>query len=310
MLKKTGLVVLVVVMLVVGLAIPVYAAEDIPPQQGDMITKLAEAVGMSREEFLEELLSGKTTQEILAENGVSQQALSLMRNENQRQPTERVAITALTELLAMSRAEFYQALVDGYTLDALLEAEGLTHDDFSEAYKILAEENVNQALEDGKITEEQAEKMLDKLSDDDLGEQWLRRMDRKQIEQLMKRVQNFASAERIAPILGMDAAELKQALRGGDTLANVIENQGMDEQNVLGNLIAEAIEQVETALAEGKITADQAERILERMESEDFGQVAWQRILTTSFTPRDVSARETLNKMHALVEKFHNKFGH
>jgi hypothetical protein len=81
-----------------------------------------------------------------------------------------------------------------------------------------------------------------------------------------------------ATALGMDAQELKDALKGGQTLAQVAESKGVDVQVVIDALVAEATARIDAALAAGRIDAARADELKSNLTD---------RITTRVNTPRE-----------------------
>ena len=79
----------------------------------------------------------------------------------------------------------------------------------------------------------------------------------------------------LAEVLGMDVDELKDALRAGQTPQELAEAQGLDWEEVQAQLQEQALEAARERLAqaveEGKLTQEQADAILERMENAPLG---------------------------------------
>jgi len=83
----------------------------------------------------------------------------------QRSNRNRVGSEVLTELLGLSQAEIREAFQDGSTLADLAEAQGVATDDLVDALVAEAEERVNEKLEAGDITQEQADTRLDGIEE-------------------------------------------------------------------------------------------------------------------------------------------------
>lgn len=64
--------------------------------------------------------------------------------------------------------------------------------------------------------------------------------------------------ETVATIIGIDVQELMEALRDGSTIAEVAAANGSSADAVINGLVAEANERIDEAVAEGKLSADQA----------------------------------------------------
>ena len=78
-----------------------------------------------------------------------------------------------------------------------------------------------------------------------------------------------AVLETVAEMLGLTPEELGSELRGGKTVAEVAEAQGVDTQSIVVAVNAEVQEWVQKAVDEGRLTQEQADRILEQMADAD-----------------------------------------
>lgn len=81
-----------------------------------------------------------------------------------------------------------------------------------------------------------------------------------------------------ATALGMDPTELKDALKGGQTLAQVAESKGVDVQVVIDALVAEATSRIDEAVAAGRIDAARGDELKAKLT---------ERITTQVNTPRE-----------------------
>jgi polyhydroxyalkanoate synthesis regulator phasin len=66
-----------------------------------------------------------------------------------------------------------------------------------------------------------------------------------------------------ADALGIDVAELRERLRGGETIADVATDLGVDVQTVIDALVADVAARLDEAVADGRIDAEQAEQRLD-----------------------------------------------
>jgi len=78
-----------------------------------------------------------------------------------------------------------------------------------------------------------------------------------------------AVMETVAEMLGLTPEDLGSELRGGKTVAEVAEAQGVDTQSIVDAVNAEVQEWVQQAVDEGRLTQEQADRILEGMADFD-----------------------------------------
>lgn len=67
-----------------------------------------------------------------------------------------------------------------------------------------------------------------------------------------------------ATALGITAEELRTALRSGSTIAQVAESEGVELQTVIDAMVAEVSEKLDEAVADGRLTREQADERLQR----------------------------------------------
>jgi len=72
----------------------------------------------------------------------------------------------------------------------------------------------------------------------------------------------FGGGADLADILGLEQADLREAIVGGQTLADVAAEQGVDTQDLIDAIVDAAEERVATALESGRIDQDKADEIL------------------------------------------------
>jgi polyhydroxyalkanoate synthesis regulator phasin len=69
-----------------------------------------------------------------------------------------------------------------------------------------------------------------------------------------------------AEALGMTADELLTELQGGKSIADVANERGVDPQTIADSILASMKDNLAQAVADGKITQEQADQMLSRME--------------------------------------------
>jgi polyhydroxyalkanoate synthesis regulator phasin len=110
-------------------------------------------------------------------------------------------------------------------------------------------------VEDGSITQEQADEVATTLGEADLG--WHGHHG------------GWHGLETAAEALGMTEDELRTALEvDGATLATVAEDRGVDVQTVVDALAADVRERVAEAVEEGRLTQEQADQRLADLEQQ------------------------------------------
>ncbi|MEM9203446.1 MAG: hypothetical protein AAGC53_17500 [Actinomycetota bacterium] len=70
----------------------------------------------------------------------------------------------------------------------------------------------------------------------------------------------------LAETLGVDGAEIREAIQNGDSIADIAEAQGIDLDSVVDSLIDGAEERLDAAVEAGRIDADQAAEMLAQAE--------------------------------------------
>jgi hypothetical protein len=74
-------------------------------------------------------------------------------------------------------------------------------------------------------------------------------------------------SEAVAEILGMEQDELRAELEGGATLAEIAEANGVDPDDLVDQLVADATERIDEKVAEGRIDeAEAAEKLADKTE--------------------------------------------
>lgn len=72
----------------------------------------------------------------------------------------------------------------------------------------------------------------------------------------------FGGGADLAEVLGLEQAELREAIAGGQSLADVAAEQGVDTQDLVDALVDAAEERVTTGLENGRIDQEKADEIL------------------------------------------------
>jgi uncharacterized protein YidB (DUF937 family) len=74
-------------------------------------------------------------------------------------------------------------------------------------------------------------------------------------------------ADSLAELFGISADELARARDEGKTLSDLAQEKGVSEERVLNTVLAGRREALNKAVAEGRVTQQQADAMLERMET-------------------------------------------
>ena len=179
----------------------------------------------------------------------------------------------VTELLGLTQEELKAGFEEGKTLVEIAAEQGVSEAELVEALVTAATDRINQAVVDGKLTEEEAAEKIAGLE-----------------EAVTTRV-NAAPGEghrgghgrpgrhfrgEVLEELGLDRDDVRAGLQDGQTLAEIAADAGVSEADLIAALVEAANERIDQALEDGKITAEEAaekkasveEKITERVNAE------------------------------------------
>lgn len=161
---------------------------------------------------------------------------------------------AIAKALGISVEELQAARSEGKTLSDLAEEQGVDLEVIRVARQAALEEVVQQAVEGGLVTQEQAE---DLLSHEGHQGPHGRRSDNPHHERGI-----HGDHSSIAERLGITIDELQAARAEGKTLADLAEELGIDLEEVRAGMRGVDAEALQQAVEEGRITQEQADKIL------------------------------------------------
>jgi hypothetical protein len=156
--------------------------------------------------------------------------------------------------------------------DAVARHLGISSQELEDATRAAAIDQVDAALEEGRITEEQAEELKSRIESGDvppfLGPGLFFGGPRGDGEHEFGFGFGFHFGEKLdaaAEYLGVTEEELRSALREGKSLAEIAEEQGKSVDGLKDALLAAAETRLNEAVADEELTREQADRILERL---------------------------------------------
>jgi Rad3-related DNA helicase len=165
-------------------------------------------------------------------------------------------------------------------LNAVARHLGVTPQELEDATKAAAIDQVNAALEDGRLTEEQANELKERIEAGDRppffgpGFGFFGGFHHGLGPGLVDKLS--AAAE----FLGLEEAELRERLRDGQSLADVAEAENKSVDGLKQAILADAKSDLDAAVNDERLTREQADRIYERL------QAAIDRIVTNTFDDR------------------------
>ncbi len=174
------------------------------------------------------------------------------------------AIRSLVEIVVeetgLEPQEIFTQMREGASLEDIITANGGDVDAVIDA----ATERINDALAEGRITQQQADNLLANLEDAINGtSEWF--TNRGGHGPRMQAAQSLIEAT--AAETGLEARDIMQQLRGGSTLADIITANGGNAETVVASAVADATERLNAAVAEGRLTQEEADERLASLET-------------------------------------------
>ena len=172
-------------------------------------------------------------------------------------------LDAVASYLGLSAAELRTQLEAGKSLADIAKAQGKSVDGLKAAIVAAAKTSLDQAVADGKLTADQAKQMLDRITAN--------------VDDMVNRTGppdggrgggHFGLGHddaAVAGYLGLSAAELRTQLEAGKSLADIAKAQGKSVDGLKAAIVAAAKTSLDQAVADGKLTADQAKQMLDRI---------------------------------------------
>ncbi len=177
-----------------------------------------------------------------------------------------VAGTALAQTPTPTPGQQAKSNYHEFFLDRLAAALGTTRDKLNSAFTQARNETADQMVKDGKLTQQQADKLKAQQGTGPLGFGF-RGIDR---APRMKDGAFFLGGaqvqEAIAKALGITREELVNQLRSGKTLAELIKGK---EQAVKDAVVEAMKSQLDQAVKNGRLTQEQADQMLEKIRNTD-----------------------------------------
>jgi hypothetical protein len=180
-----------------------------------------------------------------------------------RQPGAiRQVVNIVADETGLQPRDILMQLRDGLTLADVITANGGSVDQVIADSVAQLTANINQAVTDGKMTQERADQALSNLQDVVTrginGELFPNRLDRGAVRGSAQRI----LVDTVADSTGLTAPQILQETRGGSTLAEVITANGGDVDAVVSSAVASATAQINAAVTEGRLGQEQADQLL------------------------------------------------
>lgn len=141
-------------------------------------------------------------------------------------------------------------------LNRLAENLGIGREELDSAIQQSAEQAIDEAVANGQLTEEQGAALKERIAQGHL-------------PLVFAKPHRFGpwpvacvALDTVADTLGMSVADLRAELQSGKTLSEIIAEHGKTVDDVVNALVAEAQAKLEQAVADGRLTQEEADEIL------------------------------------------------
>lgn len=192
-------------------------------------------------------------------------------------------LALIAEVVGMEPDVLRQAFADGQSLADVIADQGLDESAVLADLLAAAVGKVKAAHEAGILTDNQAEKLLKRLENSDFGTDWMDKFPFRPTlrQKIWNRVREHPGIllDDVAVVLDISPEDLRKALADGQTLRDILEAEGLDEEQAFESVKAALITRFEQVVENKKLAADRAEQILEKMGEDEFGIKMWERLL-------------------------------
>jgi len=136
---------------------------------------------------------------------------------------------------------------------------GIGEDELRSAMTEAEQDAVDERVAKGKLTEEQGERIKERIQEEGLLGPAIRDAIGERVRQGARQHAQRLTTEAAATVLGMEPEELLDQLKDGKTPAEVAEAQGMTVDEFKTALLAQVQQELDALVAEEKLTEEQAE---------------------------------------------------
>jgi lambda repressor-like predicted transcriptional regulator/uncharacterized protein YidB (DUF937 family) len=177
-------------------------------------------------------------------------------------------LDAAAGYLGMDESDVREALRDGKSLADLADEKGKSVDGLVQALRDEIRNDADEAVEDGALTDEQAERLVERLSDgvDELvQEPGGPALGPRPPGPLPGFLPGSDLVETAADYLGIEDADVREAIRDGDSLAELARDHGKSVDGLKQTLRGTIRADVDQAVEDGVLTEEQAGRLAEKL---------------------------------------------
>lgn len=248
-------------------------AEIVTANGGDIQVVIDEALASASERLAQAVENGRITQEradeLLADletlitEGVNRDfpgrpgLLGLVRNG------ERGLLESVADATGLSAREIMPLLRDGMTLAEVITANGGEIDAVIADAVADATARINNAVENGRLTQEQADELIANLET-----LFTNSIDETLRGHFVETRVGVNVLRLAAEQTGLTPREITRQLRGGATLAELLTEHGVEVNAFIDDVVAQAETRLARAVENGRITQERADEMLANLREE------------------------------------------
>jgi 3-hydroxyacyl-CoA dehydrogenase len=188
------------------------------------------------------------------------------RFDRQRDGIIRTAIQAAAEVTGLEPREIASILRDDMTLAEIVEANGGDVQTVIDQALAAATERLNEAVSNERITQERADEMLanlEPLITEAINDGFPSRIGLPRLVWNGERI----LAQAVSDAIVLEDSDLRTMLGEGMTLAEIVEANGGNVPDVIADAVADATAQINEAVANGRLSQENADELIANLES-------------------------------------------
>lgn len=243
--------------------------EVIEANGGNVQTVIDAAVSAATEQINQAVANGRMTQEqadrLLSElpDVITRAVNGEFPAQRERGPlgraTERILVQAVADATGLEPSVIVEQVRAGQTLAEVINANGGNVEAVVNAAVTEATAEINQAVADGKMTQERADQLISRLP-----EVYMAAVNGELRERAMEARATVGVIQLAAEETGLSAQEIRQQLRDGQTLADVLTANGVEVTAFIDTAAAQVQERLTEAVSNGRLTQEQADERLQQ----------------------------------------------
>jgi transposase-like protein len=212
------------------------------------------------------LVSGSASVAYAADSGTTAPAPGSTAGHARRLAGGALGVAA--KAIGIDRSDLVKAVRDGKSVADVAKAHDVDPSTVEDALVDAATQRVDQAVSNGRIEADRAETIKDKLPERaaKLVETPLKgKLHRAAARAKLRRHARRAELKVAADTIGVSAKDLLAAVKGGSSIAAVAQQHGVEPQAVVDAVVNAANTKLDEAVANGRLDADRAAKIKDRL---------------------------------------------